>query len=127
MIVDGVELLRMIRDGELKENTKLVDDFGYEYFYEKDECEDLILYEFDNIVHKKIIPDYTMFQNNHFKILSEDEEIDIDSISEIELPNYEKWLIMDNKESYELNMKEYKLYNQLLKAVKQLNRKIKGE
>ena len=117
MVVDGVELLRMIRDGEVKENTKLVDDFNYEYFYEKDECEDLILYEFDNIVHKKIIPDYTMFQNNHFKILLEDEEIDIDNIEEFEFGKIE------DKTNYETRIK----INELIKAVKQLNGKIKGE
>lgn len=123
MTVDGVELLRLIRDGELKENTKLIDDFDYEYFYEKDECEDLILYEFDNIVHKKIIPDYTMFQNNHFKILSEYEEIDIDSIEELNKNGTFEFGKIKDQKIIDMQNK----INELLKAVKQINRKIKGE
>lgn len=31
---------------------------------------------------------------------------------------------MDDIDGYELNMKEYKLYNQLLKAVKQIDKQI---
>lgn len=123
MTVDGVELLRLIRDGELKENTKLIDDFDYEYFYEKDECEDLILYKFDNIVHKKIIPDYTMFPNNHFKILSEDEEIDIDNIKELNKNGTFEFGKIKDQKIIDMQNK----INELLKAVKQINRKIKGE
>lgn len=58
-----------------------------------------------------------MFPNNHFKILSEDEEIDIDSMEEFEFEEIE------DITNYETRSK----INKLIKAVKQINRKIKGE
>lgn len=114
MVVDGVELLRMIRDGEIKEYKDIKD-------LESDK-----LYYFDghNIVDRENyknllanIPDLS-FVKKQFEILSEEEEeIDIDSIEEI--------IFLTNANDNEIDIG--KKVNELVQAVKQLNRKIKGE
>ena len=106
MVVDGIELLRMVRDGEIKHKTRIKDNYGNEYIYKLDEYDDYTLYEIDE--KKEEIPDYSKFVDKsfEFEILEDDEEIDIQAIEEV---NYNDKI------------------NELIKAVKQLDKKMKGE
>lgn len=123
-IVDGIELLRMIRDGELKENTKIEDDLGEKYIYKDDGCGNLTLYKEDIITKEYYTPDYSFFtaKDNKFEII-EDKEIDIEAIEEIEEFELDQFITMNNSERFDRTMIEYSKINELIKAVKQLNKK----
>lgn len=112
-VVDGVELLRMVRDEELKEETKLRDIIDGE-IYVVTGTTDGIIREDEN---GTFLNDYGIMDTlicAKFEILSEEkEEIDIDSIKELDArigPN-----LQDAKASK---------INDLIKAVKQLNKKL---
>ena len=140
-IVDGVELLRLIRDKELKDGTKIKSrtyDKIFEFDKEKqnvyveDSTEDL----FDYMYLNEIIAD-------KFEILSEeDEEIDVQSIEHKELDILQEVLgkcdLWQGNEDYILkviNENNNRLVNAILKvsnenktilkAIKQLDKKIK--
>lgn len=131
-IVDGIELLRMIRDREIEErNTIIKKKSGVIYIY-KDEI----------IKLDEVLPFYTkgtsifdicsikIFLYDEFEILSEDEKIDIDSIEEIDL--FDNGIGFDDigtvKQSYDRNFEKITdKYNELIKAVKQLNNQMKRE
>lgn len=122
MIVDGITLLTMIRDGAIKENTKFKDNLGEEYIYKDDGYGGLILYKEDTLNNEYYTPDYSFFTDKDitFEILSEqEEEIDIEAIEEI--PN--KILNLEDLEEYIIDY--HNKINDLIKAVKQLNKKIK--
>ena len=112
MVVDGVELLRMIRDDEIKicQHIKgLADD--NEYYYDGTNITNLTDYK--NLLAS--IPDI-VFVKSRFEILSdENEEIDIQAIEEIKQPNNNIAGISYAQEKI----------NELIKAVKQLDKKIK--
>lgn len=127
-VVDGVELLRMIRDEELVNGDKI--KFGGEIFILNIEEREFY------VKGKPGQKQYSLFQcwtvdnifDFKFEILSEeDEEIDIDSIEEIDLFNNgigfkDVYLVM---RSYDSNFKKITdKYNELIKAVKQLNKKL---
>lgn len=119
MIVDSLELLRMIRDGEIKAGTEII--FGKQKLY----------FDGDNIVFKEgktkllsILWDKN-FANSDFEILSEqDEEINIEAIEELSAeisyrtPN--SAFVWSDREKIIVEQQ-----NKILKAVKQLNKKIK--
>lgn len=116
-VVDGVELLRMIRDGELVNGDRI--KFGGEIFILNIEEREFY------VKGKPAQKQYSLFQcwtvdnifDFKFEILSEeDEEIDIDNLTEMNLlsePNiWEKINIITQN------------INELIKAVKQLNKKL---
>ena len=119
-IVDGVELLRLIRDGEIKnketfnninEDLLLTYENGVLYYYnERTECD------------CELFRDYSLNSvlKCNFEILSEeDEEIDIQSIKEIDIT-----LDFNDVEKWEDEMQIASKINELIKAVKKLD---KGE
>lgn len=114
MIVDGVELLRLIRDGEIIENkTKIIDMYSKEeYIYDGNNIRDN---GYCNLLDKE---SDSNFIRKKFEILSEeDEEMEIEAIEPI------KFLIGSDENDSDIALK----VNELIKAVKQLNSKIKGE
>ena len=109
-VVDGVELLRMIRDGEIKINkTKIIDtSTKEEYIFDDNNIRNK---HFDNLLDQ--VCDIEFIRKN-FEILSEeDEEINIDDIKELDT--------IRTYQNYELAIK----INELIKAIKQLDKKIK--
>lgn len=112
MVVDGVELLRMIRDGEIEEYKDIKDlESNRLYYFDGHNIVDRENYK--NLLSN--IPDLS-FTKKQFEILSEEEEeIDIDSIEEL------KFLTGANDNELDIGNK----LNEVIKAVKQLNRKIK--
>jgi hypothetical protein len=119
-IVDGVELLRLIRDGEIKENkTKIIDKASEEkyLFFDgniTDEQGVDLLYQVSDID----------FATGKFEILSEeDEEIDIQAIiffNEVrDLSTWSNGILSENQREI------FKKIRELTKAVKQLDKKIK--
>ena len=123
-IVDGVELLRMLRDGEIEENkTKIIDKASEEkyLFFDgniTDEQGVDLLYQVSDID----------FATGKFEILSEeDEEIDIQAIKEMNLFSVSNWEKLDDIKLFlDNNFKQTTdKYNELIKAVKKLDKKIK--
>lgn len=144
-IVDGVELLRMIRDGEIKDKTKInrimstgkKEKLVYETYQlrkiYKDESKGVFFKEYNLLTLK-----------DNFEILSEeDEEIDIQSIEHKELDILQEVLgkcdLWQGNEDYILkviNENNNRLANAILKvsnenktilkAIKQLDRTMKG-
>lgn len=131
-IVDGVELLRMIRDGEIKnkqtfeninEDLLLTYENGVLYYYnERTECDCELFrdYSLNSVLKCK------------FEILSEedeeDEEIDIQAIKKMNLFSVSNWEKLDDIKLFlDNNFKQTTdKYNELLKAVKKLDRTMKG-
>lgn len=113
MIVDGVEIMRMIRDGEFEDDDKIKEDkkiFKYndsvESFFKEDEAENPMMYYYTD----------KDFASAEFEILTkENKEIDIQAIEEFEFGETEE------KTNYENRTK----INELIKALKQLDKKIK--
>lgn len=113
MVVDGVEIMRLVRDGEFKDGDKIEENrrmFRYnaeiESFYEVDGDE------------KPMMDYYTdkEFASTKFEILSEeDKEIDIQSIVEFILPTT---YLDEEAETMYVRSK----INELIKAVKQLDK-----
>lgn len=116
MIVDGVELLRMIRDEEIKEGTKI--RYKNEtYFFNgvNIEKEDKARREY---LTKWL--DDLIFASSEFEILLEEKEepiIDIQAIEEI------NFLTGANDNELDIGNK----MNELIKAVKQLDKEMKRE
>ena len=114
MVVDGVEIMRMIRDNEFKDGDEIEEDrriFKYnadiESFFEVDGDENHIMHYYTD----------KEFASAKFEILSEeDEEIDIQAMIEFILPT--TWLA----EEGEIMCIRGKI-NELIKAVKQLDQK----
>lgn len=118
MIVDGVELLRMIRDGEIKDGTIIqvtyYDNYRINYTF-KHNC----LYE-----GGKEIGNSVLLADHMFEILSEeDKEIDIQAIYDFDevrdLSTWSNETLSDNQRIL------IKRVSQLIKSVKQLDKKIK--
>lgn len=126
MVVDGVELLRMIRDGEIKDETKIYDvntqENVFRYIKNKD--------GFVDQYHTTPIMNYYTnkdFSKAEFKILSEeDKEIDIQAIEELDACA----MVPDGMNGTKLyySVQEgliIKQQNRIIKALKQLDKKIK--
>ena len=113
----GYQLIKAIADGEIKEGSRFIDTYS-EYIYRKDGMdEELTLYKKDEITGGCFIPDYSYFadNDNEFELIEED-TIDIESIEEIKCK--ENW----TEEGYKL----IDTINELVQAVKQLNKEIKS-
>lgn len=116
-VVDGVELLRMIRDGEIERGRKInlisdIDNYSDTYYFSG--C---------NIRHLK--GDYEIgserLLNKKFKYELLDKEIDIQSIKGIDIN-----LDFNNVEKWEDEMQIASKIDELIKAIKQLDRTMKG-
>ena len=119
-IVDGVELLRMIRDGEIKENQEMLNINKNKRYYFDGAC---IMGKKEFEVLLSNISDVS-FSRMKFEILSEeDEEIDIDSIEELNDTNYDFINMTATDLNYYHKLTRTRL-NELIKAVKQLNKKL---
>lgn len=128
-IVDGIELLRMVRDGEKLPNKIYLEDrgYGYRFFIRLDMYIQIHLYreEKDGTATEVRALDTNDLLKDKFII--EDEEIDIDSIEEIDLFNNgigfkDVYLVM---RSYDSNFEKITdKYNELIKAMKQINKKL---
>lgn len=108
-IYKGWELIKAIADGEIKKGSRFIDTYS-EYIYKKDGIDaELTLYKKDEITGAYSTPDYSYFvdNENEFELIEED-AIDIDNISEL----------------YSASDTDDKI-NELVQAVKQLNKEIK--
>ena len=121
MIYKGYELLKAIADGEIKEGSKFIDTYG-EYIYKREEASgENVLYRIDEVTEEYTSPDYSYFaeKGNDFELI--EDEIDIDSIDELDKNgtfingeiNDQRVIDIQNK------------INQLVQAVKQLNKEVK--
>lgn len=121
-VVDGVELLRMIRDGELEKYTilEIVGHRNKKIEWQGDDS----LIDLDTAEPIKSC----WLIDTELEIISpslENEEIDIESIEELEIyvsnglrvPSYDSKDIKSNRVTI----------NDLIKAVKQINRKVEGK
>lgn len=131
-VVDGVELLRMIRDGEIKNGTRLLRERGSMYIFNDGKIAlDEEVYGFKEGTNIFYIDKLECLLKSKFKIfLKEDKKIDIDSIEEIDYEVNFGYVNCGNmtKEVKEglntqFNNTNNKL-NELIKAVKQLNKKL---
>lgn len=125
-IVDGVELLRMIRDGELKQDQEMIDINKNKKYYFDGACI-IGKEEFEMLLSN--ITDVS-FSRMKFRILSaEDEEIDIDSITEIYINDIKSVGESETKcwTGRNLDIAFANKINDLIKAIKQLNNKINKE
>ena len=121
-IVDGVELLRLIRDGEFKDGDKIKEDdriFRYsleiESFFTVDGDENPMMFYYTD----------KEFASTKFEILSEeDEEIDIDSITKIYTNDIKAVGESETKcwTGRKLDIVFANKMNELIKAVKQLDK-----
>ena len=121
-IVDAVELLRLIRDGELKERNK------YKCFIKwKKIITPIFIYRDEELIPNNAIERYLLDKDYTFEILSEeDEEFDIDSITEIYINDIKSVGESETKcwTGRNLDIAFANKINELIKAVKQLNKKI---
>ena len=121
MVVDGVELLKMVKENKFENDDEIRAEiitneiYVYSAYYKN---------FFNKKTGKKLsVTDYIFWT---FEILSEEEEeIDIQAIEELD-----EWVVRRNGEVTQTEGKILEIgnkLNELIKAVKQLNRKIKGE
>ena len=106
-IYKGWELIKAIADGEIKEESRFIDTYS-EYIYKRNSFGDLELKREDG--EELTSPDYSYFavKDNDFELI--EDEIDIDSIKEMELD------VIDDVTYY---------INDLIKAVKQIDKRVK--
>ena len=118
MVVDGVKLLRMIRDNKFKNGDRIKEiEIGRIYEYDGE-------YGFWQIRTDDYIRinelEVSMIVNRKFEILSEeDKEIDIQAIEELDL--WAGYNASDDKNIIDNRQK----INEVIKAIKQLDKKIK--
>ena len=133
-IVDGVELLRLIRDGEIKDKQTFK-NIGVDLLLTYDNN---VLYYYDeNLEHnREFFADFGLSSilNCKFEILSEeDEEIDIQALNQYGT-NFHEGIISTRSSDTEKE-KEFRKYiinnakdiRTLIRVVKQLDKKIKEE
>lgn len=107
-IYKGWELIHAIADGEIKEENRFRDTYS-EYIYKRNSFGDLELKREDG--EELTSPDYSYFaeKDNDFELI--EDEIDIDSIEELEgIVEYST---------------ERNTINQLIQAVKQIDKRVK--
>lgn len=122
-IVDGVELLRMIRDGELNPNKKIYTEQEgnrYKFYISKGIYNAIHLYRVEGKKEIEVrVLDTDDLLNDKYIIPEEDEEIDIQEIKNLlKIEEYEV-----DKTDTVINRNKI---NELLKAIKQLDRTMKG-
>lgn len=107
-IYKGWELMKKIADGEIKEGTKFkcLNEKPMQYYPDSN----IYRYEHGNFLGRFGGFNILSIVNKDFGIVQKQEEIDIDSIKEMELD------VIDDVTYY---------INDLIKAVKQLNKEVK--
>lgn len=112
MVYKGYELLKAIADGEIREGSRFRDTYS-EYIYKRNSFGDLELKRKDG--EEFISPDYSYFaeKDNNFELI--EDEIDIDNIEEYKQEHTERCVDIDIRNKI----------NELIQAVKQLDKKIK--
>lgn len=121
----GIELLQAIAKNEIKENTKFIDKYNINYIYKLDGIEgELALYKQEQY-YEDSIPDYSMFIDNTFAEIKEEQDIDIQSIEEFEIDknNYIQTELGAFK-TRKMDIAFLNKINEIIQAVKQLDRKI---
>lgn len=121
-IVDGMELLIMIENEELKNKKVYIQEIYYDSDTHKEKInkKNIVIDKFGYIfVDKDMeeIKDINIFRKLKFYIEDNDEETDIDSIEELNT------LVETTSEKIEANTVRKKV-NEVIKAVKQLNKKL---
>lgn len=134
IILKGYELMQEIANGKIKYGTKFRDltDSNYE------DNSNIYRYENKNFIGRYGGTNILKLLNHDFEILEDEEEIDIQSIEETEIKNkdgaeyYEYYNGGYSESGYTKNyslddLQSRKIINQLIKAVKQLDKKINKE
>lgn len=122
-IVRGIELLNMIANGEFKNGDKIIERNVYshnEYSY-KDTKNDFYCDEENRWLLSAF--NIKTIMGINFEILSETEEIDIDSIEEVSEKQFKLPNGIQNQISYREQEERAKI-NEIIKAIKQMNRKL---
>lgn len=125
----GLEIMQMISKGQIEDGTRF--DFENNNFNGEVEYYNGTLYwiRFDenwNETGKKNLFEMFNIQSTmvaDFELI--EDEIDIDSIIELEEFELDQFVTMDKNERFDRTMIEYSKINELVQAVKQLNKKVK--
>ena len=112
--INGWELIKAIESGEIKEGTKLKDSYK-EYVVR---CGHLTYNDkhFNAMTIDKSCVNCWDLINNHFELIEEQQDIDIQAIEEIEYPVH----------NLTRDLRDVKI-NKLIQAIKQLDRNIRKE
>lgn len=120
-IYKGWELLKAIADGEIKEESRFRDTYS-EYIYKRNSFGELELKREDG--EELTSPDYSYFavKDNDFELI--EDEIDIDSIEKLDDTCYILYGMQDEEiENY--HNKTRTTINEILQAVKQIDKRVK--
>ena len=128
MEVDGITILELERDGELKPKTILRTKHEKQYFDDRDY--DYYIYYGDNQFHRcdengKLGAKYqTRFLN--YEVLNKEFELILPKedkeIEKIPLPTFEEFKNMSAEERYLITAKEYDLLDEIIDEVNKLKR-----
>ena len=128
MEVDGITILELARDGELKPKTILRTKHEKQYFDDRDY--DYYIYYGDNQFHRcdengKLGAKYqTRFLN--YEVLNKEFELILPKedkeIEKIPLPTFEEFKNMSTEERYLITAKEYDLLDEIIDEVNKLKR-----
>ena len=120
-IYKGWELIKAIADGEIKEESRFRDTYS-EYIYKRNSFGDLELKREDG--EELTSPDYSYFavNDNDFELI--EDEIDIDSIEELNDTCYDVNIMSDDDLEFYHN-KTRTTINEILQAVKQIDKRVK--
>lgn len=118
----GYELLKAIEDGEIEEGTEIFVTTSLDGRYTNTSR----AYIGHNDIYwkdtNKQLPAYA-FITGEFELI--EDEIDIDSIIELEEFELDQFVTMDKNERFDRTMIEYSKINELVQAVKQINKEVK--
>lgn len=120
-IYKGWELIKAIADGEIKEESRFIDTYS-KYIYKRNSFGDLELKREDG--EELTSPDYSYFavKDNDFELI--EDEIDIDSIEELNDTCYDVNIMSDDDLEFYHN-KTRTTINEILQAVKQIDKRVK--
>ena len=126
MKIDGIELLKKYRDGEIGYNTKIksISASGITYYMHIGLGQDKILYE-DNV---PVSTGYLTNKNNEFEIIKGEEEFeDVEEIETIVGSDCKHRIFESNGTDYEVSPKLKKTINKLIKNQKRIIEKLKSD
>ena len=123
MKIDGIELLKKYRDGEIGYNTKIksISASGNIYYMHIGFGPDKILYEDD----VPVSTGYLTNKNNEFEIIEDFE--DVEEIETIEGGDYKHRIVESNGTDYEVSPKLKKTINKLIKNQKKIIEILKSD
>ena len=119
----GIELLEAIEEKEIEEGTRFkIINGAYDGFvaYIEDKNIKVNMFGAEGVLGTKALIE------SEFEEL-ENQDIDIQSIEEFKLESYEEWLNTSEEDLYKAIEEEYKKYNQMIRAIKQLDRQINNK